>query len=179
MMKPDQRMRLQRITRLRLAANVIKELKLERPELVALYVNHDIVQQLMVLAEQYEAKPLGPEVPPLRAKKVVHVLELGERKPPQRVAMSRRRPTIVPKKPTTNYLDMSTQELIDVGKKALAEQGKSPNHRKKSHAPDDPLGMRRTLEAIRKTPHATREFDDEAEHDEGQAYGSDTPDGSD
>lgn len=155
MMTPDQRERTQRIVRLRLAADVITLLKRERPELIDLYVSKTIVKQLLMLADQYEAKPLGPnEVPPLRAKrdkKVVHVLEFGERKPPQRVSMAHRRKPI------------PTQPI------AKAE---------------DPLGMTKALKNIQRSgrhpfPIMQREHDDEAAHEEGQAYGGDVPDGSD
>lgn len=130
MIKPDQRVRLQRIQRLRLAAAVIDSLRNERPDLVN---NLTMSKKLSELADAYEASPVKPfynckecregtcrihTTAPLRMK--------DEARKPPRVAMSRRRP--IPTKPI---------------------------------------------------PIAQREHDDEAEHEEGLAYGHDVPDGSD
>lgn len=106
MMKPDQRMRLQRIQRLRHAADVITTLRLERPDLTR-QLHSRAADQLLALADAYEASPIPPKVLCKECREgtcKVHrpVLRMHDqldqpRKPPQRVAMSRRRP--IPTKP--------------------------------------------------------------------------------
>lgn len=100
MMKPDQRMRLQRIQRLRLAADIITTLRLERPDLTR-QLHSRAADQLLALADAYEASPVKPfynckecREGTCRIHTTAPLRMHDEARRPPRVAMSKRRPAL-------------------------------------------------------------------------------------